>query len=66
MIARMSNQFKAGDIVQLKSGGPPLTVDLVWHDPEEDRYRVDCCWFTPDQEYNDATFGPEALKPYVG
>lgn len=41
----MANKFEKGDIVVLKSGGPPMTVEQV---PGErsfnnDEYR--CCWF---------------------
>ena len=36
--------FKAGDIVQLKSGGPPMTVYAM------DEERVDCSWFDKNQD----------------
>ncbi len=38
----MSN-FKAGDIVQLKSGGPNMTVD--WVSNEEGVETASCSWF---------------------
>lgn len=36
----MSQQWKIGDVVQLKSGGPQMTVTRVHHDGD-----VDCQWF---------------------
>lgn len=46
----MANKFKAGDVVQLISGGPAMTVDQVPGDErrsypnnERDDYRVE--WF---------------------
>lgn len=41
----MANAFKHGDIVVLKSGGPPMTVDAV---PGEWQYHMKeyrCLWF---------------------
>jgi uncharacterized protein YodC (DUF2158 family) len=46
----MANAFKAGDMVQLKSGGPPMTVDGVPGD-RKSTYSPDkrddylCIWF---------------------
>lgn len=57
------SQWKVGDEVQLKSGGPIMTVTgmgdnlgkpLVW-----------CSWFA-GKEPKSSTFPPEALKPYRG
>ncbi|GHC35152.1 hypothetical protein GCM10010096_00040 [Alcaligenes pakistanensis] len=35
--------FNVGDVVQLRSGGPEMTVLAVLHSGE-----VTCAWFTPD------------------
>jgi uncharacterized protein YodC (DUF2158 family) len=39
----MAEQFKAGDVVQLKSGGPKMTVSKLreWQGQTE----ADCDWF---------------------
>lgn len=37
------NTFQKGDVVQLKSGGPKMTV------VDTSDGRVDCCWFKGDQ-----------------
>jgi uncharacterized protein YodC (DUF2158 family) len=29
MAGKIKNQFEKGDVVVLKSGGPPMTIDLV-------------------------------------
>ena len=62
----MANAFNLGDLVQLKSGGPPMTVDEVpgqatFLEPRED-YK--CVWFkgaTRDQ----SAFAEHLLQPYV-
>ncbi|MEQ1955199.1 YodC family protein [Mesorhizobium yinganensis] len=51
--------FAAGQVVQLKSGGPLMTVEMVgerYGDPH-----VWCVWFDKMKKFND-TFRPEALK----
>jgi uncharacterized protein YodC (DUF2158 family) len=56
----MADEFKVGDIVQLKSGGPEMTVTVVG-----DHYgtpTVWCVWFVgTKQEKGDFPSG--ALKP---
>jgi uncharacterized protein YodC (DUF2158 family) len=47
-------QFKVGDVVRLKSGGPPMTVAI----PGEDIY---CHWFLGSQQQH-GSFPPEALE----
>jgi len=56
----VSNPFKVGDIVELKSGGPPMTViklstNLVG------MTEVTCQWFFGKMET--ATFTPDVLLP---
>lgn len=44
----MSNgvsDFKNGDIVSLKSGGPAMTVEVDDDDDDDDRSKVTCVWF---------------------
>jgi uncharacterized protein YodC (DUF2158 family) len=36
--------FQPGDVVQLKSGGPRMTIDNV------DGDKVECCWFEKDKQ----------------
>lgn len=55
-------QFQLGDVVQLKSGGPPMTVTYV-----NEKGRVSCAWFNRVEggiawEPKHETFPPEALK----
>lgn len=38
-------QFKVGDVVMLKSGGPKKTVESVGTDHETGRPIVVCSWF---------------------
>ncbi len=55
-----SDQFKVGDIVELRSGGPPMTVtevntNLVGH------CEIRCQWFFCKMETG--TFSPSVLIP---
>lgn len=40
--------FKVGDVVCLKSGGPPMTVSLVYGEHSAVPGHVDCRWFVGD------------------
>ena len=51
-------KFKKGDIVQLKSGGPKMTVEDV------DSYGVTVKWFAVSKMESDKV-DAEALQPYV-
>ena len=51
--------FSPGDIVQLKSGGPLMTVTSVTAD------RVDCMWFSKEGTPSGYTFVSAALAPYI-
>ena len=55
----MSTEFKAGDIVELKSGGPPMTVAEVKDDMMDLSY-VRCVWFAGAKREG-ANFKPETL-----
>jgi len=49
-------EYKVGDIVQLKSGGPKMTIDGI----EEGEYL--CKWFA-GSKVEWGSFKPETLKP---
>lgn len=53
--------FKVGDLVQLKSGGPEMTVEHV-QELSSGGFRVDCGWFA-GKKREKASFPPDALKP---
>jgi uncharacterized protein YodC (DUF2158 family) len=58
--ARMN--FKVGDVVQLKSGGPPMTVQEIINLPGEPFVR--CSWFITvkgNQKLNVESFHPDSL-----
>ena len=50
-------QFKPGDIVILKSGGPRMTIATV-----EERSAL-CEWFSDDQQAQSKSFALTSLKP---
>jgi uncharacterized protein YodC (DUF2158 family) len=50
----MSTNFKAGDAVMLKSGGPKMTIEVI------ENGRADCVWFSKD-ELLTRTFGTHLL-----
>ena len=57
---RMSDNFRPGDTVYLKSGGPPMTVTKVDDDFAIDGTTVSCSWFDGRKLANGA-FPPVAL-----
>jgi len=52
--------FKIGDTVCLKSGGPIMTV--VDTDSYDGKIIVTCAWFPSDNEEKQANFPSEALQ----
>jgi uncharacterized protein YodC (DUF2158 family) len=56
----MAYQFKPGDIVQLKSGGPIMTVSAVGTDFSA-RMKVWCQWFDGPTK-KESGFEPATLK----
>ncbi|MCY4596593.1 MAG: DUF2158 domain-containing protein [Bryobacterales bacterium] len=48
-------EFKKGDIVKLKSGGPDMTINVI-----TDRESAECWWFV-DGDTKWQTFGLHAL-----
>jgi len=53
-------KFKPGDIVQLNSGGPEMTVS--GYDPK-DSLNVTCAWFSGN-ELKERSFLQDLLSPY--
>jgi len=52
--------FKVGDVVQLKSGGPPMTVTKVSSNMVGTT-EITCIWFFGEMETG--TFKPDTLMP---
>ena len=53
----MSQEFQPGDVVQMKSGGPQMTVELISED------KVHCSWFDKNT-LCEKDFNKEILKKY--
>lgn len=51
--------FNVGDVVQLKSGGPKMTVHGNGH---YDGNNLLCVWFDKDQKIQSGDFNPSALE----
>lgn len=51
-------EFEIGDVVQLKSGGPVMTVYNV------DGSSIGCIWFDDKNKKISAPFIPETLQKY--
>jgi uncharacterized protein YodC (DUF2158 family) len=59
----MTHEIKPGSIVQLKSGGPAMTVN--WVQDEEGTVHANCDWFIQDKapwKKENATFPVTSLK----
>jgi len=54
-------QFELGDVVQVKSGGPQMTVSHV----EGDSELIECTWFDKKQEPRFQEFPASTLKIYT-
>jgi len=46
----MADEIKAGDLVELKSGGPKMTVNWVGVEEQNGPITARCSWFVKDQE----------------
>lgn len=57
----MSDEIKAGDVVQLKSGGPPMTVASVGEQAWGGGQGVWCEWFDGKKPMKEV-FAPAAVK----
>jgi uncharacterized protein YodC (DUF2158 family) len=51
----MLNEFRIGDIVRLKSGGPAMTVTFVSR-------MISCEWFADTKVVESSKFPPDALQ----
>ncbi len=54
-------QFKVGNVVMLKSGGPKMTVEAVGIDDETGKPVVVCSWFDGVTKVSE-TFAAESLQ----
>ncbi len=52
-------EFKVGDVVRLKSGGPPMTIVYI---DNEFSTQLSCRWFVEGHEVRHDQFPPAALK----
>ena len=52
----MAEKLKQGSIVELNSGGPPMTIVAQVGD------NFQCAWFANGDEVRDAVFSPASLK----
>jgi uncharacterized protein YodC (DUF2158 family) len=59
----MADVFKPGDVVQLKSGGPIMTVLEVGADSYTGKPMVWCTWFDDKKKRENDAFPPQALTP---
>jgi uncharacterized protein YodC (DUF2158 family) len=57
----MAHEFKAGDLAQLKSGGPQMTVTIVGEN-QYGRRKVFCQWFDKNK-LCEAEFEPDTVEP---
>jgi uncharacterized protein YodC (DUF2158 family) len=55
----MQHEFQPGDVVQLKSGGPPMTIDEVRTDGT-----LLCQWFVGSKKFVDV-FSSATVAKYV-
>jgi uncharacterized protein YodC (DUF2158 family) len=65
----MANKFKHGDIVVMKSGGPPMTVDKVPGDISStytgDKYEEYRCEWFKGATAQHGVFGEHLLEAYA-
>ena len=55
--------MKTGDVVQLKSGGPKMTVSKLGEfRSKPGRQTALCTWFDKDEKYQEQVFEPDQLK----
>lgn len=61
----MAEEFKAGDVVKLKSGGPVMTVTQAGTQAMTGRNLVWCTWFSANKgghKLEKGEFPPDALQ----
>ena len=54
------SEFKIGDVVRLKSGGPWMVVAQIWNN--EDGWQYKCIWFNEQEDYCDCRFPEETIQ----
>jgi uncharacterized protein YodC (DUF2158 family) len=59
----MAQALKIGDVVQLSSGGPKMTVATLQSDGAG---TVRCVWFSPDGKLDSAALPVDVLRPSKG
>lgn len=59
---KLEEKFKIGDIVQLKSGGPEMTVSSLMKSSFGYNGKVKCDWFDKDNKTNRAIFHQDQLE----
>ena len=60
------SDIKAGDVVELKSGGPRMTVESGGPSPKEESEGCVCCiWFDDGECLQRAVFHAECLKKHA-
>jgi uncharacterized protein YodC (DUF2158 family) len=66
MESKMQQQWKIGDVVRLKSGGPNMTVHVTGVHPNG-RQIVSCQWYSEStSKFDSATFDVETLATARG
>jgi uncharacterized protein YodC (DUF2158 family) len=61
----MSIEFKEGDVVRLKSGGPIMTVEKIGEGPYTKESRVWCQWFDDKKQLQEKDFAPNVLQRHI-
>ena len=59
----MTEPFKTGDTVHLKSGGPIMTVTIVGTPDEDGTAWITCTWFDRNESHQSSTIPADALEP---
>ena len=59
----MDQKFKPGDLVQLKSGGPKMTVEILDKSRDQEANIAICVWFVGSTLKRE-TFFENVIKPY--
>lgn len=55
------SQFKVGDTVRIRSGGPVMTIYTVYGESDIHGEGVDCCWFNAKNNFKCEGFDPDIL-----
>lgn len=63
----MADEFNTGDVVQLKSGGPLMTIESVKNNDTSGRPTVYCTWFEKDEQKRGhfPLVGVETYEPHI-